>query len=65
MSERPLHPGPGPKGSPRRTVVARFSRSHWSYAKLDCGHSVLHTKQFECAEGVKVNCGQCPRRKKK
>lgn len=63
MSERKAHPGPGPKGSPRRPVARRWSQGAFTYAELTCGHVVRLTKEW-IHQDLDVPCPLCPRSKR-
>jgi hypothetical protein len=59
--------GPGPKGSPLRAIVRRWTNGgmDFRYAELECGHQLRVTGGYAWADGVRVPCGECPRKKRK
>jgi hypothetical protein len=56
--------GPGPKGSPKRAIINRWSQGSFRYANLECGHKVRLTKGYPWDLGALIPCPECPRKRK-
>ena len=57
--------GPGPKGSPKKAIVKRWSAGSFLFARLECGHEVRLTKEYEWEPGTMIPCPECPRKRKR